>query len=118
MKAGRLLSKFIRQIAEETEFVKGENPSEDDRMVAKAELLARSLWRQALGWEELIVTEDGAAKKVIHLPDAKIAFLLMDRMEGRAPTAVDDSDDRPSTAMKVTEQGLKRINAAGRIKDA
>ena len=116
MKAGRLLSKFIRQIAEEnTEFVKGED-GEDDRMASKAEALARRLWREALGWEELVVTADGS-KLVQHAPDAKIAFLLMDRMEGRAPTAVADSDDKPSTAKKVTEQGLKRIKAAGRLND-
>jgi hypothetical protein len=86
-------------------------------MATKAEALARNLWKLALGYVEVIITEDGAVKKVEHQPDAKIAFLLMDRMEGRAPTAVDDSDDRPSTAKKVSDQGLKRIMAAGRLKD-
>lgn len=116
MKAGRLLSKFIRQIAEETHFVKGEG-SDEDRMTTNAELLARQLWKEARGWEELVECEDSTFKKVVHLPDSKIAFLLMDRMEGRAPTAVSDSDDRPSTALKVKEQGIKRIMAAGRLKD-
>ena len=117
MKAGRLLSKYIRRIAEEnTEFIKGDG-GEDDRMATKAEALARRLWKEALGWEELILTADGAATKIQHAPDAKIAFLLMDRMEGRAPTAVDDTDDRPSIAKKVTEQGLKRIKEAGRLKE-
>ena len=116
MKQGRLLSKFIRMIAEEsTEFIKGEG-SEDDRMATKAEALARNLWKLALGWEEVIICEDDSVTKVVHQPDAKIAFLLMDRMEGRAPTAVDDTDYRPSTAKKVTEQGLKRIAAAGKLK--
>ncbi len=114
MKAGRLLSKYIRQIAEEqTEFIKG-GPSEDDRMATKAEALARRLWLEALGWTELVLTEEGT-KETVHPPNSKIAFLLMDRMEGRAPTAVEDSDDRPSTAKKVTEQGMKRIAKAGKI---
>lgn len=117
MKDGRLLSKYIRRIAEEnTEFLKAESPSDDDRMATKAEALARNLWREALGWEEVIITGDDA-KKVIHPPNARIAFLLMDRMEGRAPTAVDDTDDKPSTAKKVTEQGLKRIADAGGLKN-
>ena len=116
MKAGRLLSKFIRLIAEETEFVQGKG-SDEDRMVTNAELIAREMWKQAKGWEELIICEDGNTKRVVHPPDTKIAFLLMDRMEGRAPTAITDSDDRPSTAKKIKEQGIKRIQAAGRLKD-
>jgi len=117
MKDGRLLSKYIRRIAEEnTEFLKADSPSEDDRMGTKAEALARNLWKLALGWEEVIVTETDS-KRVVHPPDAKIAFLLMDRMEGRAPTAVDDTDDRPSAAKKISEQGLKRIKEAGKLKE-
>ena len=118
MKAGKLLSKFIRQIAEEeTELLLGESPADDDRMVTKAEALARMMWRQALGYEETVIYDDGPSKKVVHQPDLRTAKELMDRLEGRAPTAVEDSDTRPSTAKKVTEQGLKRIAKAGGLDD-
>jgi hypothetical protein len=115
VKAGRLLSKFIRQIAEETEFVLGEG-SEDDRMISKAEMLARKMWRMALGYEELIVTDDGN-KKVQHAPDLKMAAIIMDRMEGRCGTATEDEVTRPTTASKITDQGKKRIAAIGGLAD-
>ena len=51
-KAGRLLSAFIRQIAEEqTEMVKDPETGED-RMASKAEALARLIWKKALGYTE------------------------------------------------------------------
>jgi hypothetical protein len=115
VKAGRLLSKFIRQIAEETEFVKGDS-GEDDRMVSKAELLARKMWRIALGYDELVLTEEGS-KTIVHPPDLKMATVVMDRMEGRCGTAVEDEVTRPTTAAKITEQGKKRIAAIGGLDD-
>jgi hypothetical protein len=112
-KAGRMLSQFIRKIAEEeTEFLEGVG-SADDRMLTKAEMLARKMWRLALGYKEVILTEDGASKTVEHQPDFKMATILMDRMEGRVSTAVEDAVSRPTTTSKVSEQGLKRIAAAG-----
>jgi hypothetical protein len=115
IKAGRLLSKFIRQIAEETEFVLGKG-GDDDRMVSKAELLARKMWRIALGYEEVVITDDGE-KKITHAPDLKMAAVIMDRLEGRCGTVQEDEVTRPTTSNKVTEQGKLRISAIGRLDD-
>jgi hypothetical protein len=116
IKAGRLLSKFIRQIAEEeTEFVKGKG-SEDDRMLTKAEALARKMWRLALGYDEIVVTDEGS-KTIVHLPDLKMAAIIMDRLEGRCGTVQEDEVTRPNTASKITEQGQKRIAAIGGFED-
>ena len=113
IKAGKLLSRFIRQIAEEeTEFVKDDDGV--DRMATKAEALARQIWRQALGYTELIVSDPTLPPvEVVHKPDQKMLALLYDRMEGRAATASEDETLRPSTAQKVSEQGKKRIAALG-----
>lgn len=112
IKAGKLLTKFIRQIAEEpTEFIKSEDG--DDRMASKAEAMARKMWRIALGWTECIIADSGPPIEVIHPPDQKMMALLMDRMEGRAATAVEDDSSRPSTAQRINEQGMKRIADAG-----
>jgi len=68
IKAGKLLSSFIRAIAEEeTEFLKGKDGSED-RMVSKAEALVRSMWKRALGYTETII-EDGKESKRTYPPD-------------------------------------------------
>lgn len=117
MKAGKLLSKFIRQIAEEeTEFVKDEDGH--DRMVTKAEALARNAWKMALGYKEMIIPDDGSPpREIVHKADQKMIKELWDRMEGRAPTAGEDVSQRPTTAQKVSEQGKRRIGAAGRLND-
>ena len=114
-RATRLLSRFIREIAEETEFVKGEG-SDDDRMVSKAEILARKMWRIAQGWTEIIIT-DGVSKEIVHPPDMKMAAIVMDRLEGRCGTAQDDEVTRPTTSVRVSEQGKKRIDAIGDFTD-
>lgn len=113
MRAGRLLSKFIRQIAEEeTELIKGKDG--DDRMATKAEALAHIVWQKALGYKEVTMPGDnGPPIETIHASDQKMIQLLWDRMEGRAPTAGEDDSQRPTTAQKVSEQGKRRIGAAG-----
>lgn len=110
MKAGKLLSRYIRQIAEEeTEFVKEDG---EDRMATKAEALARQIWKQALGFTELVVTDPLLPPvEVVHKPDLKMLALLYDRMEGRATPATEDETLRPSTAQRITEQGKDRIAA-------
>lgn len=110
IKAGRLLTRFIRQIAEEpTEMVTDDG---EDRMASKAEAMARKMWDIALGWTETKVLVDGPID-IVHPPDPKMMQLLFDRMEGRAATATEDETFRPTTAQKVTEQSKKRIAAIG-----
>ncbi len=116
-RAGRLLSKFIRQIAEETDFVLGKG-GEDDRMVSKAEQLARKMWRIAEGYEEVILTADGESRTVVHQPDHKMMTVLMDRIEGRCGTVQEDEVIRPTASSKITDQGKKRIAAIGDFDDS
>ncbi len=116
-KAGKLLSRFIRQIAEEeTEFVKDDDG--EDRMASKAEAMARLIWKQALGYIELSAPDPSLPPiEIIHRPDQKMLALLYDRMEGRAATATEDETLRPSTAQKISEQGVRRIAALGDLGD-
>ncbi len=114
--AGKLLSRYIRIIAEEeTEVILVEG---EDRMATKAEAMARKMWKIALGWTEQVVPGDGAMPyEVEHAPDQKMMALLYDRMEGRATPATEDDTNRPSAAMKVTEQSKSRIAQAGELTD-
>lgn len=115
-RAGRLLSRFIRRIAEETEFVQGEG-AEDDRMVSRAEMLARKMWRIAEGYDEIVITDTGS-KTIVHSPDQKMMAILMDRIEGRCGTTQEDEVSRPTTTSKISDQGKLRIAAAGGLEDA
>ena len=108
-KASRLLSHYIRQIADER--VK---PLEDAdaeggvRMATRAEALARKLWQMAEGYTEHL--KEGKEKE--HAPDKAMILLLIERMEGRVPT-IDAKDQKPkaSVADRVGEQSKKRTNA-------
>lgn len=112
-RAGKLLSSFIRQIAEEeTEFIK--DPDGNDRMVTKAEALARLMWKKALGYVETKIVGGEETKTTYH-PDKQMIGMLYDRIEGRAPITVGDSDGKMTTAERVSEQGVKRITSAGGI---
>lgn len=107
-KAGKLLSQFLKEIAqEETEFVKDEN--NEDKMATKAEALARKIWRMALGWKE-VETQDGKLVEVMSRPDKAMMMLVFDRTEGRAPTSMSGSDQKLTTAARVSEQSKKRLN--------
>ena len=109
-RAGRLLSGYLRIIAqEETEFIKSGN-GEDDRMASKAEQLARQMWKMALGYEEIIEDSDGNKKTVKHPPDRSMVALLYDRVEGKATPSDEGEKDPVTIADKVTEQGVSRIN--------
>ena len=115
--AGKLLSKFIREIAEEIH----DNPlvkaiGEEAVMVTKAEALARYMWKAALGYSEDVDVLDKAGKKTgirpeFHRPDKTFIGMIWDRMEGRA--AMIDAkagSDKASLADKVSEQGKKRLS--------
>lgn len=110
-KAGRLLSKFLRQIAEEkTECLKIDG---EDTMVTKAEALARLMWKMALGSKENEV-KDGKLIEVVRHPDKSMISLVYDRIEGKAPM-MEDSKPSRSVADKVDEQGRHRIAQAGKL---
>ena len=114
--AGKLLSKFIREIADEihddpTIKAKGEEAT----IMTKAETLARYMWKAALGYsEQEDIYKNGVKtgiKPIHHKPDKTFIGMIWDRMEGRA--ALIDSKaggDSASLADKISGLGSKRIN--------
>lgn len=109
-KAGQLLSKFIKEIATEETEVKVEG---DPQMITKAEALVRIIWKNALGYTEVIMEHDGdklIERKHIVKPNPAYINLIYDRMEGKAGI-VGEANKRPQTiADKVGEAGKARIN--------
>ena len=107
-RAGRLLSEHLRKIAqEETEFVK--HP-DGDRMVTKAEALARLMFKLALGWEEVTYKKDDEKITKIHNPSAGMIALIWDRIEGRSVPLVGDGKQGRTLPKKVSEENKKRMN--------
>ncbi len=117
-RAGQLLSKFIKDIAnEETEFVKDEDGG--DYMATKAEALARTIWKRALGFDEKLKkrNKDGVEVEttIPHAPNSTYIGIILDRTEGRAPLITDGKDGKLKIADRINQEGVNRVNSI--IKD-
>lgn len=115
--AGKLLSKFIREIASEIcddPVIKAKG--EEAVMLTKAEAIARYIFKLALGYEESVDVFDKAGKKTgirpeVHRPDKWAINIIWDRLEGRVGAAdLKAGSDKASLADKVSEQGKKRLS--------
>ena len=107
-RAGLILSSLLRSIAEEvTELavIDGE-----DKMVSKAEALARLTWKHALGFTEKRMNDSGIECEIIHLPDRIYATMLYDRLEGRVAAVDEGKKEKRTVADKVGDQNKKRLN--------
>jgi len=114
--AGKLLSKFIREIAnEECDDPVIKAKGEEAVMVTKAEAIARYIFKLALGYEESEDIFDKSGKKtgikpVCHRPDKWAIGVIWDRMEGRVGAAdLKSGSDKAKLADRVSEQGKKRL---------
>ena len=109
-RAGRMLSEFLRRIAQEkTECTEG-TALEDGVMVTKAEAMARAMFKIALGYEETVVSKGGVSivKKV--KPSAGMMALIFDRMEGRAAPSNEGDKEKRTLPKKVSAENKKRLN--------
>ncbi len=112
-KAGKILTRYLEIIAEEkTEMIQGADG--EDKLVTKAEALARIIWRRALGYTELDVKSN---VDIVHQPEQSKIGLIFDRIEGKAPMAGEDTKNKITAAQRVTELGKDRIFKAGGMKD-
>ena len=114
--AGKLLSKFIKEIANEIHddpVIKARG--EEAVMLTKAEAIARHIFKLALGYEEEVDVLDKAGKKIgikpiRYRPDKWAINVIWDRIEGRVGAAdLKAGSDKASLADKVSEQGKKRL---------
>lgn len=115
--AGKLLSKFIKEIANEIH----DDPvirakGEEAVMLTKAEAIARYIWKLALGYEESVDMLDKTGKKIgvkpeVHKPDKWAINIIWDRLEGRVGAAdLKAGSDKASLADRVSAQGKKRLS--------
>ena len=123
--ASKLVTGFIRKIAEETyedPLITGDG-IDDARMITKAEALARFMWRAALGYKEKVEVIDNKSgqvtgtKEVIHFPDKAYVTLLYDRLEGKVPIVEPEKgDSKASVADKVSREAKSRLNSLAKRK--
>ena len=106
-RAGRLLSEYLRRIAqEETELTEG-TALESGTLITKAEAIARLMFKLALGYKEINKAGD---KDIIHGPDRGMIALIWDRIEGRATPINDNLAKRRTLPKKVSDENKRRMN--------
>lgn len=114
--AGKLLSKFIKEIAsEECDDLVAKTKDGEPVSVTKAEAIARYIWKVALGYSEDTDVLDKTGKKTgirpeYHKPDRWAINLIWDRMEGRAGAAdLKGGSDKAKLSDRISDQGKKRL---------
>ncbi len=107
VRAGQLLSGYLRKIAQEESEFRKENDLDEGSMITKAEALARLMFKLALGWEEDDVK---TGKKKVHNPSAGMIALIWDRIEGRSVPLVGDGGQGRTLPKKVSEESKNRLN--------
>ena len=108
IKAGTLLSKWVKEIADEMTEAVVDPVTGESRMATKAETIARIMWKGALGFTEVDIK---TGKDMVHKPDKTFIGMIWDRVEGRAvPVADKDKDKKASLADRVGDQAKRRLN--------
>lgn len=102
-KIGRLLSHFIKQIAQEKIYQESEG---QELLITKAEALCRIIWRDAIGWTETLA----GGERIVHKPDKNMIQLIYERIEGKVGTAEEHKRKDTSIPDKVSEVAKSRIN--------
>lgn len=88
--------------------------NEAGETITRDEALARTLWDLALGGIE---TGTGGETK-FRRPDKQVAMFIMERREGKTPTAVADEGDTFVIADRLDELARSRINSEADALDA
>ena len=113
--AGMKLTRFLRQIADEkTECMDLSPETGKDRMISKAEALARIIWRLALGYEEEFTkVEEGrvVTVKKYHYPNPKFVDIVYDRIEGKVVAAGEAGTKKQPLSGKLNDEAKKRLNS-------
>ena len=102
------LTDFLNQIGEEevTICIDGQ-----PRTVSRAEALARKVYLLALGGVEEVQDVDGQVIKVFHKPDYRVAKMVREFTEGKAPMEVVE------TELKGRKPGFFNSSVSRRLND-
>ncbi len=112
VKAGKLLSQFLREISQELTET-GEDVNGSPCMITKAEALVRNMWKYALGYTEFVESKDGTTVEIKHPIDKGMMSRIFDRIEGKVPMTTAIDKQRATAANRLEKENTKRLNAIG-----
>jgi hypothetical protein len=80
--------------------------------LTKAQVLARLIWKRALGYTEVECDKKtNEMREVKHPPEVWAIQLVYERLEGKVQQAAPpESSDRPTAAQRVSMLSAERIN--------
>lgn len=102
---GKRLTDELRKLAVQVHTV-----MDDGTQVTREEALAELVWKYALGHTEKVRDINGDLVEKAHPPVAWAMQYLFERMEGKAPNAMPDSEGGIKALDKVRSLTLKRLN--------
>jgi len=79
-------------------------------LISNAEVLARMIWKKALGYEEQVESADGKQYTKSHTAAAWAIQLLLERLEGKVASVAETDTDRITVAEKVSELAVDMVN--------
>lgn len=103
---GKKLTEELRKLAAEAHTI-----TNDGTPVTREQALSALIWKQALGWVEVVPDEDGNRKEIAHPPVAWCQQFLFERMEGKAVAAQPEETGGIRAAEKVRGLAKERVNA-------
>lgn len=104
--SGKDLTKYLRELSRQIHEV-----DEGGDEFSKAYCLARQIWNRALGYTEKRKLDDGTIEETKHAPEWQAVLLLIERLEGKAPQATSEQDERLSALEKVRDASKARAKA-------
>ena len=105
-RAGRLLSTFLRTIAQEK--IKIVGGDEVPKTVTKARALANQIWARALGTYSYVDIKTGEVKTPA--PDKQMIELIFERCEGRVGTHEEEVKKDASVPGKISDARKQHLN--------
>lgn len=109
--AGAALTKELKKLAVEVvEMDEGGSP------LTREQVLARMIWRQALGWTEVVRDDNGNKKEIKYPPVAWCQQFLFERVEGKAAPVQAEAGQKITAAEKVSELARERANKLAGLK--
>lgn len=103
----KALTNALRTLSEEVTTI--DNAGEP---LTRAQQLAEHVWRLALGWDETVVNPHTGKKELIKHPPVPWAMQYMfERLEGKAPIAVQEENHGIKAVDKVRQLTVDRLNS-------
>lgn len=111
MAKNKNISNWLEKIGSETNTESEIGSDGIVRSQTNYEVLARLLFKQALGYVETVKDESGQTiRQQVHMPDKTSQQVILERLEGKPVTADESSEKLPELLDRVSKAVVDKIN--------